>query len=222
MCLRVLILRPGLHELFEVAGPAHLLTGDGAVNGDVVAGDVLEDAGVGRRLAPFVVLWLEPVDRHDELQPMQALPLDRDRAHGARDDLRIDAALSEHGQQLRQLAIAHERFTADNRQMERLMPIDERDHAVDECLALQIANIAQRDAAAEMLIAIGVTTGAAKRALTRDFDREVRSVPCEDPSPGAYYTVHIFSFGGLTSPARTRGVRSGGSDGRSCCMAASS
>ena len=41
----------------------HLLPGDRAVDGDLVAGDVLEDPLVGRRRPPRVVLGRQPVDR---------------------------------------------------------------------------------------------------------------------------------------------------------------
>ena len=67
----VRVRRPELHELFEVSVAAHLLPRHGAVDGDVVPLDVLQDAVVGGGLAALVVLGLQPVDRHDDLQPPQ-------------------------------------------------------------------------------------------------------------------------------------------------------
>ena len=66
--------RPELHELLEVAVAAHLLPRHGAVDADAVPLDVLEDAVVGGGLPPLVVLGLQAVDRHHELQPAQARP----------------------------------------------------------------------------------------------------------------------------------------------------
>ena len=59
---RVLVSGPEPHELVEVTGPLRLLPGDGAVHGDLVPDDVLEDAIVSRRLAAFVVLGLQAID----------------------------------------------------------------------------------------------------------------------------------------------------------------
>jgi hypothetical protein len=62
---------------------------------DLVPLDVLEDALVGGRLAALVVLGLQTVDRHDDLEAAQADPFLGNRPHGARDHLRVHAALGE-------------------------------------------------------------------------------------------------------------------------------
>ena len=64
------------------------------------------------------------------------------------------------------------------------MAIDERQHAVDELLALEVANLAQREVAAQVVVAVGIAAGTVQRALARDFDRERGRVAAEDPSPG--------------------------------------
>ena len=74
------------------------------------------------------------------------------------------------------------------------MLVDEREHAVDEGLALQIADVAQRDAAAEVIVAVGIAARTAERAFARDFDREVRSITEQDLAPSANNTLHEFSF----------------------------
>jgi hypothetical protein len=58
--------RPELCELAQVALTPHQLARDSAMNHDLVADDVLQDAVVGRRRAADVVLRLEAVDRHHD------------------------------------------------------------------------------------------------------------------------------------------------------------
>ena len=82
-----------------------------------------------------------------------------------------------------QLAVAHERFAADDRDVQRAVAIDERDDAVDQFLSFEIADLAQREIAAEMIVAVGVAAGAAQRALAGDFDGEGGRVAREDPTP---------------------------------------
>ena len=84
-------------EFLQVALASHLLSRHGAVHGDLVALDVLHDAIVGGGRAPRVVLGLEPVDRHDDLQATESRPFARDRPDRARHDLGIDAALGQRG-----------------------------------------------------------------------------------------------------------------------------
>jgi hypothetical protein len=67
--------------------------------------------------------------------------------------------------------------------MQRLEPIDDLDNAVDKGLALSIRERPQRLAAAEMLVAVGVTSRTAKRAFARDFDREIWAVSGKDFAP---------------------------------------
>jgi hypothetical protein len=118
------------------------------------------------------VLGLKAVDRHDDLQSAQARPLGGDRTHRARDELRVDPALGETGQNRIELAEPHQRFAADDREMKRLVLIDQLEELVDQLLALVVANLTERDAAAEMLVVVCVATGAAQRTLASDFNRE--------------------------------------------------
>mgnify|MGYP003694771159 CR=1 FL=1 len=175
---------PELQELFDVSRPFDLLPRHGAMDGDVVAGDVFEDAVVGGRRPPGVVLGLQAVDRHDNLQPPQAAPADRNLAHGARHELRVDAAGGQDRQQRVELAIPDQRFAADDRQVQRAMAIHEPEHAVDEGLALEVAQLAQAEVAAQVIVAVRIAAGAMQRALARDLDRERGRVASEYPSPG--------------------------------------
>ena len=60
---------------------------------------------------------------------------------------------------------------------------DEIEHAIDERLPLQIGQLPEDDAAAEMFVAVGVAAGTAQRALARNLDREGWPVSGQDPAP---------------------------------------
>src|SRR5262249_36822442 len=89
--LDVGVLAPEPNELLEIAVPLRLLPRHGTVDRDLVSSDVLQDPIVGRWRPSHIVLRLEPIDRDDNLQAPQAGPLDRNRPHRARDELRMDA-----------------------------------------------------------------------------------------------------------------------------------
>ena len=76
----VRVVGPLLDERLDVAVALHLLTRDRAVHGDLVSLDVLQDAIVGGRRAPHVVLRLQAVDRHADLQVLDAAPTLRESA----------------------------------------------------------------------------------------------------------------------------------------------
>ena len=134
LCLLVRLPEP--QELLQIPVALHLLACDGAVHGDLVPRDVLEDAIVGRRRAPHVVLRLQAVDRHHQLQTAQRRPFSRDRAHGARHELCVNAAPGKLGQDPAELAIAHQRLAADDRHVQGLVTIDQRHETADELVAL--------------------------------------------------------------------------------------
>src|SRR5437016_4372048 len=90
---------PKLKKVFQVIGTIHHLSRDGAVHGDPVSSDVLENAFVGGRFAASIVLRLQAVNRDDDPNALHTCPLQRDRAKGAGDDLHEDAALLQIRQQ---------------------------------------------------------------------------------------------------------------------------
>jgi hypothetical protein len=55
--------------------------------------------------------------------------------------------------------------------MDRPVPVDELEESCDELVSLEVGELTKRDAAAEMLVAVGIAARAAQRALTSDFDR---------------------------------------------------
>jgi hypothetical protein len=95
-------------------------------------------------------------------------------------------------QQRIELAVPHQRLAADQRHVQRLQPLDDLDDAVDERAALAIRQRAQRVAAAEMLIAVRVTTRTAERALAGDFDGEIGAVSGKNLAPGSDDAFHVF------------------------------
>ena len=70
------------------------------------------------------------------------------------------------------------------------MPIHQSENTVDQRLPSGIAEFAQRDAAAEVLVAVGLAPRAAQGTFTGDFDREVRTVASEYLAPCANDTFH--------------------------------
>ena len=118
------------------------------------------------------MLRLQAVDRDDDLQPRNPGPLRGNRPDRARHELGVDAAFRQTRQDLLQLAIAHQRLAADDRHVQRLVLVDERQEPIDELLTLVVADLSERDVAAEMLVAVGVASRAAQRALAGDFDRQ--------------------------------------------------
>ena len=86
-------------------------------------------------------------------------------------------------QDLSELAVANQRFTTDDRHVERPVAIDERHEALHELVALVVVQASQRDVAAEMIVAVGVAAGTTERTLARDLDRDVRAVARKDAAP---------------------------------------
>src|SRR6185295_10289095 len=55
-----------------------------------------------------------------------------------------------------------------------------------------------------MIVAVGVTTGAAQRAFARELDGKRGDVPGQDPAPGrenAFQTFHFFTISRLRADA---------------------
>ena len=113
----------------------------------------------------------------------------------------MNAALGELRQDLVQFAIADERLAADQGDVHRPLRVHEREHAVDELLALEIGDLAQRDVTAEVIVAVRVASRAAQRTFTRDFDRERRTVAGQNAAPCLYdpgrNRIHSTSLAGL-------------------------
>ena len=95
------------------------------MDGDLCAGDVFEDAVVGGGFAACVVLGLEAVDGDGDGEPFEFLPMGRDDAEGAGDDLGVDAAAFDLGQEEFELAITDERVASYEGDVEGFVLVDE-------------------------------------------------------------------------------------------------
>ena len=104
-------------------------------------------------------------------------------AKGAGDDLHVEAAGEQLGDESFQLAITDQRIAADDGQMQRLEAIDDFENSINQDLALAIVEVAQGFAAAEVSVVESVAAGAAQRALAGDFDGEGGWLAFEDFAP---------------------------------------
>ena len=188
-------LGPEPQEFLEVARAVDLLPRHRAVHHDLMADDVLEDAVVGGRRAARIVLGLQAVDRDDDGRNRGKVA----HSFGISRTALVTSCVwmpraDERGRIVFELAVAHQRFAADDRDVKRPVPIDEVEHAVDEFLSFEVAHLAERDVAAEMIVAVRVAAGTAQRALARDLDRERGRVAGENPTPGREDRFHSSNY----------------------------
>jgi hypothetical protein len=174
---------PKLQEFGEIAGALHHLAGDGAMNGDVLVGDIFQDAFVGGGRAADIVFGLEAIHGDGDVQVIQRWPSGAHGAEGAGNKLYMDAALHQKRQQNFQFAKADQGIATDDGKVQGLQAIDDFQNAVDKGLATIIVQFAQGLAAAEMAVFIGVATGTAQGAFSGDFDGEGWGLTFEDFSP---------------------------------------
>ena len=159
-----------VEELLEVAVPPNLLPCHRAVNGNLVPFDVLEDAFVGRGCAANVVLGLEAIDRHDDLQPVQPL-----HSRGMGRTALVTSCVCMPRSAIRgKIWLSSLYLTSGSpptiETCSGLRAIDQRHESRDQLIALVIGQPSERDVAAEMLIAVGVATRTPQRALLGDLD----------------------------------------------------
>ncbi len=77
------------------------------------------------------------------------------------------------------------------------MLVDQLEEPPNQFVSLEIADLSQSEAAAEVLIPVGITAGAPQRALASDFNRERGSIAAQNSSPRRDDPFH----GGTISPA---------------------
>src|ERR1700730_11490332 len=105
--------RPESQELMQVPGPLHQLSGDGAMDCSSLSGDILQDSFVGGWLTPDIVFWLQAIYRDNHVHSGESGPSGRERAERAGYDLYVDAAREQQRNHALQLAVAHQRISAD-------------------------------------------------------------------------------------------------------------
>src|SRR4029077_9668976 len=144
---------------------------------------VLEEALVGRRLAPDVVMLRQPIHGDGYPQERDLHPLDRDGNHRAGNDEREYAQITEGGENAAQLAMADERLAADPGKMNGLVVPHESQHTFDERVSAQVMQFAKGDFASQVRLTIGIASGAGERALTSDLDRQHGYPATQDTPP---------------------------------------
>ena len=174
---------PESDVFIEVARALHHRARDHPVDIDFAAFDILENFFVGGGRAADVVVLGQPVNRDGHADARQLHPLRRDGNDGAGDDECENIHAAQDGKDAAEFFVADERFAADKRDVNRLMLANEIHHAVDERVAAEIVELAERGFAAEVRIAVGITARAGERTFTSDFDREHGDFSSENISP---------------------------------------
>ena len=196
--------RPEVDELLEIPIALHLLPSHGAVHRDLVPDDVLQDAVVGGRCPPNVVFGLQTVVE-TTICRRGMLAHSGNRPHRAGDDLAVDAPAGQDRKNLIELPKPDQWFAAHYRNVQGLVLVDQLHEAIDELLPFVVADLTQRDLAAQMFIAVGATPRASQRALASDLDRQRGTVSTEDTTPRGDDSFHqaTISFD-LAAPAFSR------------------
>ena len=139
------------------------------MNADVPAGDVLQNTLVGGRFAPDIVVLRKPVHGNSHGDVFESGPLHRYRNHGAGDYDGVDSAGAKLREHFTQFPMADQRLAADQRDVERLVLVDDAEDPFDQFVAATIANLTQGNQTTQMVAAIGVASGTAERTFFCDF-----------------------------------------------------
>jgi hypothetical protein len=154
---------PELKKPLEISGLVCDLAGDGAVDRNARLREVLQYTLVGCRCATYIVFGLQAVDRDDDIEAFKVCPMSGDGSEGAGDDLDVNVAAVELGQDRFEFPVADERVAADEGDVKRLMLVDYAENVFDEGVFLVVRQLTESDAAvhSEMGWIVGVASGAA-------------------------------------------------------------
>src|SRR5579859_2882481 len=86
---------PVLQKFLEITGPLHHLTGDSAVDRNLLARDVLLDSIVCCRRAPHIVLWLQSVNRYHDVHVGKRCPGRRKGPECAGNELDVNSSIKQ-------------------------------------------------------------------------------------------------------------------------------
>lgn len=166
-------LSPELKETLEIAGLVCNLAGDGAVNRNGRLRKILQYTLVSRRCAANIVFGLQAVDGNYDVEALEVGPVSGNGAEGAGDDLGMNAAAVELGQDGFEFAIPDEGVAADERYVERLMLVDYAEDVFDERVFFVVRQLAKGYVvlASEMSRIKGVASGTAEGTFAGDLDR---------------------------------------------------
>ncbi len=87
------------------------------------------------------------------------------------------------GQDLVQLPIAHQRLAAHDGDVHRLVLVDQAHELGDQLRPLEVVELAQGGAGAEVIVGERVAAGAGEGTLACDFNRKTRCAAGENPPP---------------------------------------
>ena len=133
---------PETKKFIEITGSLCDLRGDRAVNGYPRVTDALENPFVSGGFAPRVMLRLQAIYRNHNIQLAHAHPGAWNYSECARDHLGMHTAAFDLWQQHVDLAVPHHGISADQRDMKRLVLVDQREHSGDEFFSLEVGEFA--------------------------------------------------------------------------------
>jgi hypothetical protein len=84
----------------------------------------------------------------------------------------------------------YEGLATHDRDVERAMLINQLEEPPDELGSLEIADLSQRNAAAEMFIAVSVATGTSEGTFAGNLDRQGRTITAKDSPPRGDNAFH--------------------------------
>ena len=174
---------PKIQKFGQVAGPFHHLTGNRAMDGDALPGDVFQNAVVGSRGSADVMLRLQAVHGDGNMQVVETRPGGAHGPEGAGYQLNVNSALNQERNQQFEFPKANQRIATDDGQVQRLQAVDDFQNAVHESLAPAIVEVTQGLAAAEMCVVIRVASGTFQGTFAGDLDGKRRALTLEDLSP---------------------------------------
>src|SRR5580658_1106770 len=114
----------------------------------------------------------QAVDGDSYGDPGQRGPLLRNRNHGAGDNHGVAAPRAQNGQHAAQLAMADQRLTTHQGNLNRVVALDQAQDSVDQIVTAKIAHVGKTRSVTEMRVTIRVATRATERTFPRDLDGE--------------------------------------------------
>ena len=123
---------------------------------DLMTGDVFQDAFVGCRFPANVVFGSQTIDRNHDRQQFNTAPLNRNRPNGAGHKLCYNPAGRQLRQNLVQFSKPNERLTADDRDVQRHVSIDEIHKSVDQFFTLEVAYLCEANVPTQMFVTVRI------------------------------------------------------------------
>jgi hypothetical protein len=153
------------------------------VHGHLMAGNIFDDTVVGGGTAAQIVLRLKPVNGNGNMETRDGSPGSRNLTESTGNDLDVNAALGKPGQKDIQLAIADQRITADNGEMQRAIFVHQSENIGYEGIAFVVRELPERKTFTRMTKLIGIAAGTTEWTFPGNFYRQRRASTAENPAP---------------------------------------